>query len=342
MNLKQISGNTLKIFLPLILGMALLWYLYHNSDLTKITEIIRVGVDYKILFSSLFFGLAANVIRAFRWAMLIDSLGKPVGKVNAIYAVLGSYAINIAIPFRAGEIWRCGITAKYEKVPFSKLLGTLFVDRFMDTLMVALLTLCLFFFNIHFFNRFFSENPPLVIDTAYKIVFSAWTYFGIALVAVLAWILFAKFGHLAVVQKTKGLIRNVMEGVKSISKIRRKVLFLLQTLLIWGGYFAYFYISFYAFDFTENLGVRIGFIAFTMSSLGVAVPVQGGIGVWHFMVISTLVAFGINATDAGAFAFVVFAVQSIWVILTGLFGIIALPLTNGKTGREREKDSLNV
>ena len=78
----------------------------------------------------------------------------------------------------------------------------------------------------------------------------------------------------------------------------------------------------------RDLGVRIGLIAFAMSSLGVAVPVQGGIGVWHFMVISTFVAFGVNETDAAAFALVVFTVQTAWVALTGLFGIFALPFSN--------------
>jgi uncharacterized membrane protein YbhN (UPF0104 family) len=75
-----------------------------------------------------------------------------------------------------------------------------------------------------------------------------------------------------------------------------------------------------------------------MGSLGVAVPVQGGIGVWHFMVISTLVMFGVNKTDAEAFAFIVFAVQSIWIVMAGLFGIMALPLTNRDKSVNEKKD----
>ncbi|MDR3266477.1 MAG: flippase-like domain-containing protein [Tannerella sp.] len=338
MKLKQLFGKILKIFLPLLLGIVLLWSLYHKSDWTKIAEIVKVGVDYKILLSSLFFGLAANVIRGFRWAMLIDSLGKPVKRKNIIYAVLGSYAINNAIPFRVGEIWRCGITSKYEKVPFTKLLGTLFVDRFMDSVMVTLLTLCLFTFNIHFFNNFFSENPPLIIDTFYKIISSGWTYLGIVTVIVLIWILFVKFNHLIIVQKIKGFIYKVWEGVRSLWKIKRKSLFLLQTLLIWSGYFLYFYITFFAFDFTKDLGVRIALIAFVMSSIGIAIPVPGGIGVWNFMVISTFVTFGVNNTDAEAFTIVVWSVQYIWFVLVGLFGIIALPLANRRRG---ERDEVN-
>ena len=64
------------------------------------------------------------------------------------------------------------------------------------------------------------------------------------------------------------------------------------------------------------------------SSIGVAVPVQGGIGPWHFMVIATLVCFGVNENDAAAFALVVHTVQTVWTGLCGLFGVVALPLTN--------------
>ena len=101
--------------------------------------------------------------------------------------------------------------------------------------------------------------------------------------------------------------------------------------MIWGGYFCYFYITFYAFDFTRDLGITVGLIAFTMSSIGVAVPVQAGIGAWHFMVIATLVCFGVNENDAAAFALVVHTVQTVWTVLCGLFGIVALPLTNKET-----------
>ena len=112
--------------------------------------------------------------------------------------------------------------------------------------------------------------------------------------------------------------------------MKQKGLFLVQTLLIWIGYFFYFYITFYAFEFTKELGIVVGLIAFTMSSIAVAVPVQGGIGPWHFMVIATLVCFGVKETDAAAFALVVHTVQTIWLGLTGLVGVVALPIINRK------------
>ncbi|HJA88186.1 MAG TPA: flippase-like domain-containing protein, partial [Candidatus Parabacteroides intestinavium] len=125
-----------------------------------------------------------------------------------------------------------------------------------------------------------------------------------------------------------GMLRNIWTGIKSVWVMERKGLFLVQTLLIWLGYFLYFYITFYAFDFTRDLGISVGLIAFTMSSIGVAVPVQGGIGPWHFMVIATLTCFGVNENDAAAFALVVHTIQTAWVAVCGLLGVAALPVLN--------------
>ena len=133
-------------------------------------------------------------------------------------------------------------------------------------------------------------------------------------------------------------MKNIWTGIRSVWVMKRKGLFLIQTLLIWVGYFFYFYITFYAFDFTRDLGISVGLIAFTMSSIGVAVPVQGGIGPWHFMVISTLVCFGVNENDAAAFALVVHTVQTAWTGICGLVGVVALPLTN----KNHESDNLTT
>lgn len=327
MDFKKIFRKMIQILLPLAIGVILLWYLYRNQDLSEIMKVVKRGVRYDMILFSLFFGLTANTVRALRWSMLIDSLGKRVKRKNAVFAVWGNYAINMALP-RVGEIWRCGVMSKYEKIPFAKLLGTLFVDRIMDTLVVALLTLCLCVFNISFFRNFFAENPPVIIETLYALLSSFWTGVWMILIALIFWFVFVKLKYLSIVKKIIETFRNVWEGFKSLWKMEYKTRFVIQTLLIWGGYFLYFYITFFAFDFTKDLGVRIGLIAFAMSSIGVAVPVQGGIGVWHFMVISTLVAFGVDIFDAGAFAMVVFAIQTVWVILTGLVGIVALPVAN--------------
>lgn len=193
--------------------------------------------------------------------------------------------------------------------------------------MVGLITLCIFIFNINFFTSFFAKNPAL-LEGFQSMFNSIWIYVAVIIFLAGIWFVFTYMSNFTLVQKAKGMLKNVWTGMKSIWYMEHKMRFVIETLLIWGGYFCYFYITFYAFDFTKDLGIVVGLITFTMSSIGVAVPVQGGIGPWHFMVIATLVCFGVNENDAAAFALVVHTVQTVWTGLCGLFGVVALPLTN--------------
>ena len=326
MDFKQFIRSTIRILIPLALGCLLLWYLYKDQNWSEMTSIFKKGVRFDIILFSLIFGMGANIARGYRWGLLIDSLGERVKRSNTILSVFGNYAINMVLP-RVGEIWRCSEVAKHEKVAFTKLLGTMLVDRVMDTLVVATLTVSLFVFNISFFKKYFSKNPA-ILDGFYAMFTSVWMYIGLAALVIVICLLFTKWGHLTAVQKGRKAVLNVWEGIKSLWKIKHKVRFIIQTLLIWCGYFCFFYITFFAFDFTRDLGVRIGLLAFTMSSIGVAVPVQGGIGVWHFMVISTLVCFGVADSDAATFAFIVYAIQTLWIVILGLISIVALPIIN--------------
>lgn len=328
MDFKKTLSTSFKVILPLAFGCLLLWFLYSKMDLSEIWHVIKEGVRYDIILVSLLFGLLANIVRGLRWGLLIGSLGERFKMSNAIYAVLGNYAVNLVLP-RVGEVWRCGVVSKYDKIPFSKLFGTLLIDRVSDTIMVGLITLFIFIFNLSFFKNFFARNPELM--EGFRSMFnSLWIYVIVIAIIVGIWFILTFMKRFTLVQKARNMLLNVWEGIKSVWLMEHKFRFILYTLMIWGGYFLYFYITFYAFGFTRDLGIVVGLIAFTMSSIGVAVPVQGGIGPWHFMVIATLVCFGVNENDAAAFALVVHMVQTVWTGLCGLFGIVALPIINKK------------
>jgi uncharacterized membrane protein YbhN (UPF0104 family) len=148
------------------------------------------------------------------------------------------------------------------------------------------------------------------------------------------WFVFKYMSRFTLVKKAKEMLVNVWTGIKSVWLLEHKLRFLLYTVLIWACYFIFFYVTFYAFGFTRDLGISVGLIAFAMSSIGVAVPVQGGIGPWHFMVIATLVCFNVSEVDAGAFALVVHTVQTVWTGLCGIVGIILLPIMNNNKKKE--------
>lgn len=328
MEFKSMLRTILKICLPLAFGVLLLWFLYRKMDISVIMKVIKEDVRYDIILFSLLFGAGANVIRALRWELLIHSSGDYPKRSNVIWAVLGNYAVNLALP-RVGEVWRCGVVSRYDKISFSKLFGTLLVDRVMDTIMVGLITAFIFVFHFGFFLSFFSKNPELLqgFQTTFT---SLWIYVVLVIIAAVVWFVFTYMKHFSLVKKIKATLASVWDGIRSVWFMKEKTKFVLYTLLIWVGYFLFFYITFYAFDFTKELGISVGLIAFTMSSIGVAVPVQGAIGPWHFMVIATLVCFNVNGNDAAAFALVVHTLQTVWTGLVGVAGIIALSVTNRK------------
>ncbi len=73
MDVKSIIHTSIKIILPLTLGCLLLWFLYRKMDISEIWNVIKTGVDYKVILFSLLFGLGANMVRGWRWGLLIRS-----------------------------------------------------------------------------------------------------------------------------------------------------------------------------------------------------------------------------------------------------------------------------
>ena len=99
-------------------------------------------------------------------------------------------------------------------------------------------------------------------------------------------------------------------------------------------YFVMIYITFWSFQFTSHLGVLTGLTVFVMASFGMVAPSPGGIGTWHFMVIETLVIYGVERTPANAFAFAAHGTMTLLLVVIGLISLILLPVVNKKKNRK--------
>jgi uncharacterized protein (TIRG00374 family) len=320
-------NNLIKVVLPLALGIAIVYYLISKIDLNELWDVLREA-NWGILLFSLLFGLLGNTIRGYRWALFIAPLGYTPKISNLNYAIYGGYAVNYALP-RAGEIWRCGIIAKEDKVPFAKLFGTMILDRIFDTVTVLIISLIAFLCNMQFFLSQLEQNQA-TFDTVITILKSPLLYIAITAAIITTYIVFKFFKENIIVRKIKGFISGMAKDMKAIWKMKTKGRLLLYTIGIWGSYFIYFYITFYAFDFTTNLGITAGLIAFALSSISMGVPSNGGLGPWQIAVIASLSLYGVDKLHATAFATGVFAIQSVWVILCGLASIAILAMRKQK------------
>jgi len=311
-------------------GIAIFFWVYKDQNITEIEAALKEA-DYKWLILSVLLGLLSHFSRAVRWKILINSLGYKPRTINTFFAVLIMYLSNLALP-RSGEIIRCGIVNKYEKVPFTKLLGTVFIERAVDMVMLFILLAIVLLTQFDKILLLLDNNPEMK-ENLYNIT-SSWgfvaTSFAVFVVIILViYLLRDKIRHTKIYIKITDLLKQFAEGLLSVINMERKFAFILHTFLIWGLYFLMIYICFWSFDFTTELGLMVGLTVFVMSSLGMVAPSPGGIGTWHFMAIQTLLIYGVTSvSDAGAFAFAVHGSTTFMLIISGTLAFIFLPIVN--------------
>lgn len=322
MSIKWSIKQIIKTLLSLALGVVILWMLYRRTDMTEMWRIVSEA-RWEFILLSLFFGLMGNILRGLRWELLLQSLGYQPARKTVVYATLGNYAVNFLFP-RAGDVWRCGVVSRTEQIPFGKCLETFLVDKVLEIVAFGLLLIATFLLSIDFFLLYFDGSAPFA-ETITNVMSSGWFWGGLVLCLVGIALGFTVFKKTFVIQKIVTFYQTIKRDMRRIWQMKSKKRVIIYTFLSWLAFYLYFYICFYAFDFMSGLGPLTGLIVFAMSNIGVAVPVQGGIGTWHFMVISSLTLLGIAHEQAQAFAGAVFAIQSVWIILCGVYCIVALP-----------------
>ncbi|HJW31629.1 MAG TPA: lysylphosphatidylglycerol synthase transmembrane domain-containing protein, partial [Saprospiraceae bacterium] len=77
--------------------------------------------------------IISNIVRAHRWLLLIETLGRKGRMSNAFFTIVVGYFANMGLP-RIGEIVRAGLFARYENIGPEKVMGTIVVDRIIDLL----------------------------------------------------------------------------------------------------------------------------------------------------------------------------------------------------------------
>ena len=135
--------------------------------------------------------------------------------------------------------------------------------------------------------------------------------------------------------KIESFIDGFMDGLKSIAKLKQKILFFLYTFAIWLLYLLMIVLPFYAFAETSFLTFTDGITVLGIGSLGVVAPVPGGIGSYHFIITELLSQlYEVPVKAAAAYATANHAAQTIMIIVVGLISYILLILVKTKPRNE--------
>lgn len=318
--------QALKLLFFLALSAFLFWLVYRGQDINQMKSILTNDVDYRWVWFSLALGLLSHISRSMRWIMLIEPLGVKPRFINGFLSVMVGYLLNLALP-RMGEISRCTALAKYERISFSKLVGTVVIERTIDVLIMLLFTAFVVLAQFKEVLQLLQNNPELHEKISQFTLSPLAIGVIILLIALLIWG-YTRMKHFKLGEKLKSILQNFVEGLKTIGDMKRKWLFIFHSLFIWVMYFLMLYVMFFAFDFTAHLSWMVGLTVFIFGAYGMVAPVQGGIGAWHFMVIQGLIIYGIPKEDGLVFAFLTHGSMNAMLIVAGLLSLLLLPIVN--------------
>ena len=246
----------LQYVLFLGLGIFLAWWSLKGLDHEKRIEIKNAlnHARYWLVIPVFCILILSHLVRALRWKLLINSLGYHPRTENTFFAVMIGYLTNQAVP-RLGEILKCTLLARYEKVPADKLIGTIILERVIDA--ITLLTIFAITLAIQpslytdLINAFFHSphDPQKKRIPGYVIAAII-----IALIAIimLLWMLIKKKNLADVFAIFQRIGKSVWQGISAVQQLKRRGLFLLYTLSLWSLYLVGGYIGFFALQETQQ------------------------------------------------------------------------------------------
>ena len=274
--------------------------------------------------------LVGHWLRALRWRQLMEPLGYRPAKLNTFFAVMIGYFVNLGAP-RLGEVIKCTILARYEKVPANKLVGTIVAERAFDVICLMIVFGLTFVFQFDIISSLVRTN----IYPAFQNKSGQVSYQKIALLVgalviclIVARILFTRFAHINVVQKVKDLLIGVWHGVISVRKLKKPGLFFFYTTAMWVMYLVSTWCGFFAIDETSRLSMADALTVLAMGSVGMILS-PGGIGAYPLLVMETVALYGIAKEPYGlALGWLLWFGQFLSFVLFGVISFVLLPRYN--------------
>ncbi|UPS92396.1 MULTISPECIES: lysylphosphatidylglycerol synthase transmembrane domain-containing protein [unclassified Bizionia] len=306
----------LKIILPILLGVFLIWYSLSKVPLSQLLDYFK-NANYFYITLGMFFGLLSHLSRSYRWLFQLEPMGYKVRFANSFMAVFSAYLINYTIP-RAGEVARASILTTYEGVPFEKGFGSIVAERFADLIMLLIIIGITLFLQFDYIVAFFIErfNPKNLL-----------IYLLLAILLLGVFIFYIRKSKTGFGLKIKNFVKGLAEGALSIFKMKKKWAFLFHTVFIWSMYVLMFYTTSFSVEALNGItlgAILIGFISATFS----IAATNGGIGSYPIAIYAAFSIFAIPEAPSIAFGWIIWTSQTLLIILFGGLSLLYLPIFN--------------
>lgn len=327
--MKLDQKSLLSLLISLSLGSLTVWYVWVHMDVNLLLREFEKA-NYFWIFASMAVSSIAFIARGLRWNLLTEPAGYPIRAANSVRSVFIGYLANYAFP-RVGEVARCSVVLRTDKVPLSIGLGTVITERIVDLLAMMLVFGLSLLFEYERILQTIADFGGVRLSQIHTQIhsraFIIFPLLGILLMCIVAaWIYRARWISWGPIQKIVSVFGEVWQGMWSIRKLSNPGLFIAYSLLIWLVFYAMTYVIFFSMQSTAHLPASSGLVVLAMASLGMIAPVQGGFGTYHLMVALGLSFYGIEQSQGLILATLLHTSQLVFCLLAGGLSLLTFAL----------------
>jgi uncharacterized protein (TIRG00374 family) len=314
-------------------GVFLVWWSIHKMDNKNWADCkLAMQSARYFLFIPVFFILtASHISRAMRWRILMKPMGYNPGLINTFFAVMVGYLANLALP-RLGEVLKCTILSKYEKVPADKLIGTILIERAVDLVSLAIVFLIALISEADIIGSYAKKTltqhflagstQTLLLKLGAVVLIMAFIYWTLNF-------LFKRFGHTRLINKLKNIITGIGIGLSTIKILKNKWQFIFHSIFIWSCYLGGTYLGFYAIQETSGLPFASAFPILAFASIGMIIT-PGGIGTYPLFIMQVMALYNIEDGFGFANGTLQWMAQFVIILAVGFSCLLLLPYYNKK------------
>jgi len=275
--------------------------------------------------------------RARRWMIMIEPMGYYPSTPNTFYSVMCGYLANTFIP-RAGEILRCTMLGRYEKIPINKLIGTIVTERVFDLVSYFFIIIFTILIQIDTVSDFIKNKIEEIrkqhANFPWLQLFIALIVAAVIFIILIRWV-FKKYSDHKHILTIKGIYNGLKEGITTIFHLKKRKAFILWSFFIWGMYLLEIYIGFYALKATSGLGITAAFSVLSLATLAMLI-LPGGIGAFPIAIQQVLLIYNI---DNVSFGWLIWGATTAIIIVAGLISFGLLIYTNRNKNEAKQQNT---
>ena len=212
-----------KTAVSFVIAFFILYLLLSQVDIAQTVRIMK-GTNLGLYFLAMGVFYSSLLFRGLRWKKLLENVGfnEKLKNITEIYFL--SWFVNCVVPAKLGDLYRSYLLRKNYEPPISRTLGTIFLERVMD---IVVLVFLLFSSGILGFG---SKIPVLMLKALQAGVIIA--------VLLLAFLAILKYRRSLITiflpQRIEGVFARFEEGsVRSFNR-RKLPVIVVYTVIIWS------------------------------------------------------------------------------------------------------------